>query len=136
MKLVPQFLSFVYEHFVLEVPCFDLDHNASSYTSSGVDIFYGAQVTTFWSRNGSLEMDPCEHIHQEDGQVARITYQCPEMRASWRKTLAAVECRDTDTLLWWLEEVYQDYCNGILDFKTNRQVLEFFKVIHFPFVEY
>ena len=60
-----------------------------------------------------LENDSEDHQdYQEDGKVARITYQCPEMRASWRETLAAVECRDTDTLLWWLEEVYQDYCNG------------------------
>ena len=119
MTLVPQFLSFVYQYYVLEVPC-TLDINLTSDdVSSNLDIYYGSQVTTVWSRNNSLRMEPCEDMipqEEEDGlMIGRITYHCPNIRGSWSDYLADVECgdMDMDTLLWWLYEVYQHYCNGM-----------------------
>ena len=114
MTLVPQFLSFVYQYYVLEVPC-AVDMNITDDDgTSDMDIFYGSQVSTVWSRNASLQMDPCEDMIPPQGlMVGRITYHCPHVRGSWSDTLAGVECGDMDTLLWWLDEVYQHYCNGM-----------------------
>ena len=115
MTLVPQFLSFVYQYYVLEVPC-AVDMNITDDVTSNMDIFYGGQVSTVWSRNASLEMDPCEDMIHPQGEglmVGRVTYHCPHIRGSWGDTLAGVECGDMDTLLWWLVQVYQHYCNGM-----------------------
>ena len=123
MTLVPQFLSFVYQYYVLEVPC-AVDMNLTSDdVSSNLDIYYGSQVTTVWSRNDSLQMEPCEDMipQEEEGlMIERITYHCPHIRGSWSDILAGVECGDMDTLLWWLDEVYQHYCNGMMQRHHQR----------------
>lgn len=117
MTLIPQFILFVYQYYVLEVPC-AVDMNITDDVTSDMDdIFYGSGVTTVWSRNASLQMDPCEDMIHPQGEgglmVGRITYHCPNIRGSWSDTLAGVECGTMDTLLWWLDEVYQHYCNGM-----------------------
>ena len=123
MTLVPQFLSFVYQYYVLEVPC-AVDMNLTSDdVSSNLDIYYGSQVTTVWSRNDSLQSEPCEDMipQEEEGlMIERITYHCPHIRGSWSDILAGVECGDMDTLLWWLDEVYQHYCNGMMQRQHQR----------------
>ena len=113
MALAPHFISFVYQYYVLEVPCVDM--NITEDIFSNADIFYGSQVTTVWSRNESLKMEPGEDmVTREQGlEIGRITYHCPHIRGSWSETLASVECGDMDTLLWWLDEVYQHYCDGM-----------------------
>ena len=119
MTLAPHFISFVYQYYVLEVPCVDM--NITEEVSSNLDIFYGSQVSTVWSRNDSLQMDPGEDMvtQEEDLVIGRITYHCPHIRGSWSETLAAVECGDMDTLLWWLDEVYQHYCDGMQRLKDK-----------------
>ena len=120
MTLAPHFISFVYQYYVLEVPCVDM--NITEDVSSNLDIFYGSQVSTVWSRrNDSLQMDPGEDMvtQEEDLVIERITYHCPHIRGLWSETLAAVECGDMDTLLWWLDEVYQHYCDGMQRLKDK-----------------
>ena len=72
MTLAPHFISFVYQYYVLEVPCVDM--NITEDVSSNLDIFYGSQVSTVWSRrNDSLQMDPGEDmVTQEEGPEPRV----------------------------------------------------------------